>query len=156
MLVTDEAEHGWILGEWNQLSGRHAIFCDEGDSAWFYLTEPGPNGPGCPRVVASVFVCNLVSLPPKLTEVRAWAPGPPPAAEGFAGPDAYLPGLAADEWAVRWSHDGHSGALTHAGRPVAMIVGPEHDLFSRNLVKAGGWGRPWSRAVFRDTFGDTR
>ena len=89
MLVTDEAEHGWILGEWNQRSGRHAIFCDEGESAWFYLTEPGPNGPGCPRVVASVFVCNLVHSPPKLTEVRAWAPGPPPAAEGFAGPDAY-------------------------------------------------------------------
>lgn len=147
-------EHSWILGVWNHTSRRHALLCNEGDSAWFYLTKPGPNGPGSPGIVASAFVYNLVSPPPKLTDVRSWAPGAPPAAEGFAGPGAYVSNLPADGWEIHWSEDGESVALLREGEPMTMIVGPGHETYSRHLLKEGGWGRPWSATVYHRTFGD--
>lgn len=141
-----------ILAVWNPVSQRHALFCDEGDSAWLYLTQPGENGPECPPVVASVFVCNRVETAPSFTKLARWAPGPPPAAEGYAAPGAYYPTLEGLDWGIRWSLDGDSVALLQGEDPVAMIVAPNFELYSRYLLKEGGWGLPWSDAVYRHAF----
>jgi hypothetical protein len=71
-----------FLRERHPNSGRTATFEDDGTLAWLYLSGPGTTAP-----IADAWVCNRVS-PPAASEVGSYRPGPPPAAEGYAGRDA--------------------------------------------------------------------
>ncbi len=127
---------------------RHAILEDDGTSAWLYLTEPDK-----PKPVADTWVYNRIKAPSR-EEVRAYQGGPPPAAEGCAGPNALCSDPHDHEWALLWSSAGDSVAVVRDGMPLACIVSGHERGFCRDLVGDGPWGNTWSYEVYRDVFGE--
>ncbi len=125
---------------------RHAILEDDGTSAWLYLTEAD-----VPKPVADAWVYNRIEAPTR-DDVRAFQGGPPPAAEGFAGPTAQCSDPHDHEWSLLWSPTGDSVAVLRDGTPVACIVSGHPHGFSRELVSDGPWGNTWSDEVYRETF----
>jgi hypothetical protein len=128
-------------------SGRLAVIEDDGTSAWLYLAEAYSRKPA-----ADAWVYNRVAAPP--TEaIKSYRGGPPPAAQSHASEDALCEVPSAHEWSFVWSPDGESVAVAKDGEPVAFIVGGNKAGYSRELVKDGPWGHPWSEKLFRSTFG---
>ena len=76
---------------------RYAILEDNGTSAWLYLSEPDK-----PKPVADVWIYNRIEAPSR-DEIRAYRDGPPPAAAGFAGPNAVCSNPLDHEWALLWA-----------------------------------------------------
>lgn len=119
------------------MSGRHGTFEDDGTSAWLYLSEPDT-----PRVAADAWAYNRVP-PPPVAQVGAYRPAPPPAAEGFAGPEALCPPPAAHRWELRWSADGESVAVLRDGVALALIARAGRPGYSRLPARSGPWGAVW-------------
>lgn len=94
-----------FIGERHPDSGRTATFEDTGTSAWPYLSESGSA-----KVVADAWVFNSVKAP-KASEIDTCHGGPPPAAEGYAGPQALCGDPLKYEWSLKWSDDGESCAV---------------------------------------------
>lgn len=128
-------------------SGRRAVLDDDGTSAWLYLTEPGTRKP-----VADAWVYNRVAAP-AVDAIQSYRGGPPPAAQGYASESALCEAAFAQEWSFIWSTDGESVAVAKDNQPVAFIVRGQKRGYSRELVKDGPWGHPWSESLFRSTFG---
>lgn len=61
-----------FLTEENTLSGRQAVFEDNGKSAWLYLT-----GRGSEKPAADAWVYNRIAAP-RPEEVESFRPSPPP------------------------------------------------------------------------------
>ena len=125
---------------------RYAILEDNGICAWLYLTEPER-----PKPVADAWVYNRIEAPSP-EEVRAYREGPPPAAVGFAGPNALCSDPRDHDWALLWSSTGDSVAVLKNGVPVACIVSGHPRGFCRELVKDGPWGKIWSDSIYREAF----
>ena len=66
-----------FLDEMHPISRRFAVFEDDGNSAWLYLTEPNTRRP-----VADALVYNRIA-PPRCEEVESFRPSPPPAASAL-------------------------------------------------------------------------
>jgi hypothetical protein len=137
-----------FLAEQHPVSGRQATFADDGTSAWLYLSEAGT-----PKVIADAWVYNRVP-PPPLSEVRSYRPGPPPAAEGYAAPEALCANPSAHRWSLVWSADGESIALLRDGIALALIARAERPGYSRFLCKTGPWGSVWDEELFRGVIGE--
>src|SRR4051812_48749844 len=105
-----------FLGEQHPISGRRGTFEDDGTSAWLYLSDSDT-----PHVVADAWVYNRVA-PPPVSQVASYRPGPPPAAEGYAGPGALCAEPAAHGWSLLWSADGESVAVLRDGVALALIA----------------------------------
>ena len=93
---------------------------DDGNSAWLYLSDSDTA-----RVVAVAWAYNRVP-PPPMTQLESFRPGPPPAAEGFAGPEALCADPSAHRWSLQWSADGDSVAVLRDGvahgREMAVLI----------------------------------
>jgi hypothetical protein len=137
-----------FLGEQHPVSGRRGTLEDDGTSAWLYLSAPD-----APRVVADAWVFNRVP-PPPASGVASYRPGPPPAAEGYAGPGALCADPSAHGWSLLWSADGESVAVLRDGAALALIARAGRPGYSRLLAKCGPWGRVWDEALFRQVMGD--
>jgi hypothetical protein len=137
-----------FLGEKHPVSGRRGTFEDDGTSAWLYLSEPDS-----PRVIADAWVFNRVA-PPPVSRVASYRPGPPPAAEGYAGPGALCAVPAAHEWSLLWSADGESVAVLRDGVALALIARAGRPGYSRLLAKSGPWGLVWDEELFREVTGE--
>jgi hypothetical protein len=138
-----------FLGEQHPVSGRRGTFEDNGTSAWLYLSEPDT-----PRVIADAWVYNRVP-PPPVSQVNSYRPGPPPAAEGFAGPEAVCLDPSACHWELRWSADGESVAVLRDGVPLALIARAGRPGYSRLLAKSGPWGSVWEEAIYAAVMGES-
>ena len=128
-------------------SGRLGVLEDDGTSVWLYLTEPGSRKPA-----ADAWVYNRIAAPPA-EAIESYRGGPPPAAQGYAGDSALCEDPAAHEWSFVWSSDGESVAVARDGQVVAFIVESQKGGYSRELVKDGPWGHPWSETLYRQKFG---
>ncbi len=131
-----------FLGERHPVSGRRGTFEDDGTSAWLYLSEADT-----PRLIADAWAYNRVP-PPALSQVGSYRPGPPPAAEGFAGPAALCADPSAYRWSLRWSADGDSVAVLRDGVALALIARACKRGYSRLLAKAGAWGALWDEELY--------
>lgn len=140
------SDHDLFQDEQHATSLRYAIFEDDGTSAWMYLTEPD-----LPKPIGDAWVYNRVAAP-ATADIESFRNGPPPAAEGFASKSARCASPEDYEWTFLWSADGDAVALCKDGEPVAMIVAGKQGGFSRELIKDGPWGHPWSDKVFEQTF----
>ncbi len=138
---------GLFLGEQHPVSGRRGTFEDDGNSAWLYLSEPET-----PRVVADAWAFNLIP-PPPVERVASYRPSPPPAAEGFAGPQALCAEPSFHQWSLLWSVDGESIAVLKDGVALALIVRATRPGYSRLLAKSGPWGQVWDEELFRAVMG---
>jgi hypothetical protein len=141
-----EVEHmndSLFLSERYPDSGRTATFEDNGTSAWLYFSEPGSA-----KVVANAWVFNRVTAPKK-SEIASYRGGPPPAAEGFAGPKALCKDPFKYKWSLQWSDDGESCAVVQGGQAIAMITNGQRPGYSRHLTQKGPWGEPWNEVLYR-------
>jgi hypothetical protein len=127
-------------------SRRLAVLEDDGTSAWLYMTEPDSRKP-----VADAWIYNRVAAPPA-DAIKSYRGGPPPAAQGYASEAALCEEPLSHEWSFVWSPDGESVAVVKDGQPVACIIGGQKGGYSRELVKDGPWGHPWSEMLFRSKF----
>ncbi len=132
-----------FIGEQHPNSGRTATFDDSGTSAWLYLS-----GSGSEEVVADAWVFNRVKAP-KGSEIDTYRDGAPPAAEGFAGLEAFYQDPFKYEWSLQWSDDGESCAVLKNGKAIAMIANGRRPGYSRHLTRSGPWGEPWNEALYR-------
>lgn len=143
------ADDNLFVTERHPASGRSAVLEDDGTSAWLYLTEPGTRRPA-----ADAWVYNRVAAPP-MEAIRGYRGGPPPASREYASGSALCDDPMAYEWSFIWAPDGEAVALARDGHPVALIVLWQKGGYSRELVKDGPWGHPWSDELFRQTLGTT-
>lgn len=127
-------------------SNRFAIFEDDGTSAWLYLTEPGNL-----TLASDAWIYNRIEAPPA-SKIKSYRGGPPPAAIGYASETALCKLPQAHDWQIIWAFDGQSVALTKDGIPVGCIISDLKTSYSRELIKDGPWGKPWSVRVFESYF----
>jgi hypothetical protein len=135
------------LEEMHPESGRIAVLEDDGKSAWLYLTEPGTR-----KTAADAWVYNRITAPPTET-IKSYRGGPPPAAQGYASESALCANPEGHEWSFIWTSDGEAIAVAKDGQAMAFIVAGQKRGYSRELVKDGPWGHPWSDSLYRQTFG---
>jgi hypothetical protein len=128
-------EPGPFISEQHPSSRRHAIFEDDGTSAWLYLTAPDE-----PRPVADVFVYNRRTPVDRVGDSDR--SHPPPIVTEFAAPGAVVDAPERSVWRLRWSADGHSVALERDGVVVALIPSGQRRGFSSAIVADCPWGAP--------------
>lgn len=129
-------------------SGRLAVLEDDGTCAWLYISEADSRKP-----IGDAWVYNRIAAPP--TEaIKSYRGKPPPVAQGYASETALCENPRSHEWSFVWSPDGESVAVAKDGEPAAFIIGGEEGGYSRELVKDGPWGHPWSEKLFRLKFGE--
>lgn len=143
----DMAQDTLFLEDEHPASGRLAVLEDDGTSVWLYLTESGTRQPA-----ADAWVYNRIAAPP-MEAIRSYRGGPPPAAQGYASESALCEDPAAHEWSFLWSSDGEAVAIVEDGRAVAFVAIGQKGGYSRELVKDGPWGHPWSDKLYRQKFG---
>jgi hypothetical protein len=129
------SEPGPFISEQHPLSRRHAIFEDDGTSAWLYLT-----GPEAPRPVADVFVYNRHEPTDSVDD--AGQSRPPPIVTTFAGPGAVVVAPQRSVWRFRWSADGESVALERDGVAVALVASGQRRGRSVAIIAESPWGAP--------------
>lgn len=140
------ADEPLFLNNEHPVSRRLAVLEDDGTSVWLYLTETGTRQP-----VADAWVCNRIAAPP--TEaIKSYRGGPPPAAQGYASASALCEDPLAHDWSFHWSSDGEAVAVVKDGRTVAFAAIGQKGGYSRELVKDGPWGHPWSDQQYRLKF----
>ncbi|MEO1181884.1 MAG: hypothetical protein AAFX51_13795 [Cyanobacteria bacterium J06636_28] len=138
--------HNLFIDSHHPDSDRFAVFEDDGTSAWLYLTESGSQ-----KIAADVWIYNRFDAPPT-SEIKSYPGNPPPAAIGYASDTALCEAPQAHNWQIIWSHDGQSVALAKDGVPVGCIILASRKNYSRELLKDGPWGKPWSDQVFESHF----
>ncbi len=132
------SDENLFLENAHPVSGRLAVLEDDGTSAWLYISEPDSRKP-----IGDAWVFNRVAAPP-FEAIKSYRGGPPPAAAGYASEHALCEDPSSHEWSFVWSFDGESVAVAKDGEAVAFIVGGQKGGYSRELIKEGGWGHPWS------------
>ena len=142
--MTDE---NLYLEQEHRESGHFAVLEDDGTSAWLYISEVDSRKP-----LGDAWVYNRIIAPPA-EAIKSNRGGPPPAVRGYAAKDAMCEDPFSHLWSFVWSPDGESVAVTKDGEPVAFIIGGQKGGYSRELVKEGPWGHPWSENLYRSTFG---
>ena len=130
---------GPYISQQHPKSRRHAVFEDDGTSAWLYLTVPDE-----PRPVADVFVYNR--HPPAEQVADSDRSRPPPIVKRFAAPGAVVGAPERSVWGFRWSADGESVALERDGIIVAFIPSGQRRGFSSGIIAQCAWGAPLSEA----------
>ena len=135
---------------WNSVeSGRHAEVCEELDSVWLYLSEPGSF-----KVAVASWLLNTPEAPaePAREPYRARAAPPPlPAVSLLPGGVTQVP--AENRWSARWGREGHSVAVLLDNRPIGWAEAPSKRGFAL-YVRAGAepWARPWVAMAFEAAF----
>lgn len=143
------AVQGIFLSSRNPVSGRQAVFEDNGTSAWLYLTEAGSQRPE-----RDVFVYSPIApVAKECAMAEAKAGQPPPLAADYAVASAPFSGASAASLSFQWSADGEAIGLLHAGEPLAMIAAESKQGFSKAVSRPGPYGLPWDETVYRTRFG---
>jgi hypothetical protein len=140
---------GPYLSELHAVSQRRAVFDDSGATAYLYLTDANSE-----TRIADAWVYNRVAAPTP-EEARRFLPDPPPAAAGYVSENAFCADPMSIRWRIAWSRDGNSVALVDDVGPIACILSGRSRGYSRELIRSGPWGEPWSEAAYVDIFGVT-
>lgn len=138
------SDNHFTLDSVSNLSGRRAIFEDDGTSGWLYLT-----GPNDAKPVSDVWVHNRIEAPPT-SEIASYRGGPPPAAIGYADDTAMCQAVESHSWSLDWHQDGNAVSLSRDQIPVALVVAEERNGWSKNLLRDGPWGKVWSDNAYND------
>ena len=114
-----------FLSDHNAQSLRRAVVEDDGDVAFLYLTVPHLT-----KIAASAWIYNRTSSVFESSRDVAVA-----------------------DWALLWSHDGHSVAVLADDFPLACIVNASNPGYSRGLTAATSLGNTWDDLVYTRIFG---
>jgi hypothetical protein len=114
-----------FLSDHNGQSLRRAVVEDDGDVAFLYLTAPHLT-----KIAATAWIYNRTS-------------------SVFGA----CRDLAAADWALLWSHDGHSVAVLADDFPLACIVNATNPGYSRDLTAPTSVGNTWDDLLYARIFG---
>ena len=116
---------------------RTAILEDNGTCAWLVLAE-SPDG----SILGDCFVYNRIP-PVEDSEVRSYAPGPPPVSKSFASPLAMVAEPSAHTIQLCWQSAGDYVTVEIDGVSWARLYDGEPRGLSRALSRPGPYGSPW-------------
>ncbi len=119
---------------------RHAVVEDDGEAAFLYLTAPQST-----TIVASAWIYSRSQLP-------AIPPGRPDGAESGGVAAGAFRDSAGNDWALRWSPDGHSVAVVANQFPLACILAGSNPGYSRGLRAPNALGRVWDEERYSRSF----
>jgi hypothetical protein len=114
-----------FLSDHSAQSLRRAVVEDDGDVAYLYLTAPQLT-----KIAATAWIYNRTS-------------------SVFGA----CRDVAAADWALLWSQDGHSVAVLAADVPLACIVNGTNPGYSRGLTAPTSLGNTWDDLVYARIFG---
>jgi hypothetical protein len=127
---------------------RWAVFEDDGDSAWLYVTEPETQKP-----VGDCLVYNRAAPEEAISKWLSRS-RPPPITKAFASSVAHRPRITADHLKVAWARGGDATAVFLDDKPLAFLVVGEKRGYSCAIAVDGPWGHPWDDTRFAEFFGE--
>jgi hypothetical protein len=135
----------------NSASDRSAIFEDDGQVAYLYLTRSG----------STQFERDAIAymrIPPidrTQFEARMRAKETPLLLAEYASAQAVMAAPSEDALSFRWSRDGEAVAILHDGVPLAFAVAAERFGYSKAVSRDGPFAHPWDGARYDAVFGTT-
>ena len=128
-----------LLTEQHRDTKRYAILANEGDSVWLYLTAPGDA-----RIVADVWVANVIEAPQAMDlEPYRSQSRPPPAPADVVGEGAQIEAPGSVDWKFLWMEDGEGIQVILNGSPRAALLASAKRGLCRAVAVEGPWGAPW-------------
>jgi hypothetical protein len=133
----------------NMASGRYAIFEDNEQVAYLYLTQPGTQKPARDAIAYS-----RVPLIAKVDWEQVKKTGEPPSlSQDIASPSAVLKNPLEREFSLQWSTDGQAVALLRNGEPIAFVSAADSFGYSKAAVKPSPLVNPWDQNRYEALFG---
>src|SRR5262245_1909246 len=123
-------------------SKRWAIFEDDGETGWLYMTRPDSLRPA-----SSCLVYNRQPPPQSIARDQA-RDAAPPATRTHASSEALVAAVSEAELEVRWASSGTAAVVLLRGDPRAMVIVGEPLGWSKALSREGPYGHPWSAATY--------
>ncbi len=141
-----------FVSEQHPTSRRFAEFEDDGTAGYLYLTAPDER-----TIVGDCWVYNRIQAP-EPSDIKKYRGSPPPAARGYAGPNAQRSSPPEDAVGFLWSLDGNAVSLSIDGVQTGFLIFGEggHGGYSLYLIQEGPWGKPWDQKRFREVFEQLR
>jgi hypothetical protein len=141
---------GIFIHSRNALSARLAIFEDDGQVAYVYLTKPGTQKPE-----KDVIAYSRVPPAPKVDwNIIGKAGNPPPLPQDVASASAVIPRPVAREFSLKWSTDGNIVALLRNGVPIAFVSASAKLGFSKAIARPSPIANPWDQSAYDAAFRD--
>lgn len=137
---------GIFITDQHSVSGRWAVFEDDGVSGWLYLTIPNEQNP-----IADCWIYNRIQAPDP-AEIEKYQDGPPPASSEYAGHAALVRDITEFQVQFVWSIDGNAVALIVDGVPMGYVLADRRGEHSKNLRKSGPWGEVFNQVEFEILF----
>ncbi|MEO5688918.1 MAG: hypothetical protein ABIR54_16295 [Burkholderiaceae bacterium] len=128
-------------------SNRNALVCDEGESAWLYLTEADAEA-----IAADCWMFNTVAAPASLAGFTD-RKRPPPATSRFSKILEASPMPPTSDVTISWSADGQSPCVSVAGVALAFVDGRTGHGYCANLQESGPFGHCFDDELHRELFG---
>ncbi len=123
-----------FVSEKNLVSKRWAVFEEDDNAGWLYLTEVNQTKP-----IANCWIYNKVKAP-IFSEIEKYRPEAPPASIEFVDVNYLRLDVNEADVSFKWSNDGNSVAVSIQDTPMGFIIFGEKRGYSRNLIKKCDWG----------------
>lgn len=133
----------------NTNSNRFAIFEDNEETAFLYLTEAGTQRP-----IKDAVAYSRKPLVEKVDWEKIKESGDTqPLPKDIASSSAVIESPNEAEFSFRWSADGNAIALLRNGTPIAFVATTEKYGFSKAVSKPSPLANPWNQQRYESTFG---
>jgi len=132
----------------NPISQRFAIFEDNEQVAYLYLTERGSQKP-----IKDAIAYSRKPLIPKVDWKKIEETGEaPPLSMDVASSQAIIASPLESEFAFKWAKDGNSVALLRNGQPIAFASATEKYGYSKAISKTNPLANPWDQKLYDKLF----
>lgn len=136
-----------FISEYNSISGRRAIFEDDGKSGWLYLTNQNDQS-----IAGDCWIYNRIP-PIPIDAVACYQDNPPPPVSiEYATTEAIIDIVEKCHLHFLWSNDGESVALLLGQSAYGFISMHEHRGYSKKLIKDGPWGFVFDEVKYIEIF----
>jgi hypothetical protein len=130
------------------LSGRTAIFDDDGKVAYLYLTKPQSMQPERDAIVYS----RVNPASGEEWQAAAKQRGAPPLPRKLASANGVLLNPSQREFSILWSADGNAAAILRDGVPLAFASSGERFGYSKAVMKSSPLVNLWDQARYQALF----
>jgi hypothetical protein len=132
----------------NVASNRYAIFEDNENVAYLYLTEAGTQRP-----IKDAIAYSRKPLIAKVDWKKIQQTGEvPPLSADIASTQAIVKSPLESEFSFKWSKDGNSVALLRRGQPIAFTSLSEKYGYSKAISKPNPLANPWDQKLYDKLF----
>lgn len=132
----------------NAVSNRFAVFEDNEEVAFLYLTEAGSQKP-----IKDAIAYSRVPPVEKIDWAKIKETGDvPPLEKDLASPEAVIYSPLEKEFSFEWSADGNSVALLRNGSPICFISTREKFGYSRAVSKSSNLANAWDQDTYERLF----